>query len=142
MRRAVVELRAACRPIGSLVKDSAVSSKTSAMTRTALTVRRTYDEREKRFRRRRWSRSFDTGAAGKGRHAPADVPAAQGLQVLRGEDRRHQLQGHEAADVVRPREGEDRAATHFGHMRDASTKVAHGDHARATARDADRKSVV
>ena len=33
-------------------------------------------------------------AQGKDGAAPSDVPPAQGLQVLRGQDRRHQLQGH------------------------------------------------
>ena len=51
-----------------------------------------------RARRERGDRGQGTGPA-----ARRAVPPAQGLQVLRGQDRRHQLQGREAAAAVRAR---------------------------------------
>ena len=66
--------------------------------------------------------------------APPDVPPPQGLQVLRGQDRRHQLQGRQAARAVRAGARQDSAAPHLGHLRDAPAQAADGDQARAAAR--------
>ena len=74
-----------------------------------------------------------TGRQGKG-PAPHAVPPPQGLQVLRGQDRRHQLQGREADRAVRARARQDSAAAHLRHLRDAPAQAADGDQARAPDR--------
>src|SRR5262245_3357119 len=93
------------------------------------------DEREARIRRRRtWQGGWAGRSAGQGRPASSNVPPAEGVQVLRGQDRRHQLQGHEAPDAVRARAGEDSAAPDFGNVRNAPAEAAYCDYARASAR--------
>ena len=84
-----------------------------------------------RARRERGDRRQGAGAA-----ARRAVPPAQGLQVLRGQDRRHQLQGREAAAAVRAGARQDPAAAHLGHVRDAPAQAAHGHHAGARHRAA------
>src|SRR5262245_59101452 len=103
---------------------------------TVLISPRWSDERETRIRRRRWPRQGGGAGwpAGKGRSTPSDVPPAEGVQVLLGQDRRHQLQGHQAPDAVRARAREDSSAPDFGDVRDAPAEAAHGDYARASAR--------
>ena len=134
--RAAVVWRAACPPIGSRVKDSG-----SPM--TIVTIASTWARR----RAMNGRKSFGGGAAaaaaaaaparrraGQGSGpAPSDVPSPQGLQVLRGQDRRHQLQGHQAADAVRPGARQDPPAPHLGHLCHAPAEAAHGNHARAPA---------
>ena len=61
-------------------------------------------------------------ATRQGRAAPPDVPPPAGLQVLRREDRLHQLQGREAAWPVHPGARQDPAAPHFGRLRDAPAR--------------------
>src|SRR5258705_3044260 len=126
---------AACPPIGSLVKDSAGTWMTTAMI-VLICLKGWSDERgkEKLRKRRTWQDHRHGRTAGEGRPAPSDVPSPQGLQVLRGQDRRHQLQGHEASDAVRARARQDPAAPDFGNLRHAPAEAAHGDHAGATAR--------
>src|SRR6185369_2761663 len=69
-------------------------------------VDRTRTKRQSESERRRVKRGRprqeerqESGRQGEGT-APPDVPASKGLQVLRGQDRRHQLQGREAAGPV------------------------------------------
>src|SRR5688572_28529701 len=89
------------------------------------------DERQEEFRRPREDQRLV--AAGQGCAAPADVPAPQGLQVLLGQDRRHQLQGRQAPDAVRAGAGEDSAAADLRDVRDAPAEAAYGADARAAA---------
>ena len=77
--------------------------------------------------RRTWRRQ-------EGRQEAHAVPAPEGLQVLRGQDRRHQLQGRQAAGTVRAGARQDSAAPHLGHLCDASAQAADGHQARASAR--------
>ena len=62
------------------------------------------------------------------------LPAPARLQVLRGEDRLHQLQGRAAALAVHPGAGQDPAAPDFRHLRQAPALAAGRDRARAAAR--------
>ena len=62
------------------------------------------------------------------------LPAPARLQVLRGEDRLHQLQGRPAAVAVHPGAGQDPAAPDFRHVREAPARAAGRDLARAPAR--------
>ena len=70
---------------------------------------------------------------GRGASARRLLPPAPRLQVLRGEDRLHQLQGRAAADAVHPGARQDPAAADLGHVRAAPAQAADGDRARASA---------
>src|SRR5436190_13470663 len=90
------------------------------------------DERTQDFRRQE-GRPRGRRCAGQGRPAPPDVPPPQGVQVLLGQDRRHQLQGHQAAAPVRAGAREDSAAPYLGHLRTAPAEAAGSADARAPA---------
>src|SRR5262245_15384614 len=68
-------------------------AKLMTIARIASTWGRNSDEREEGFRRWRRPRQVVGQSAEQGWSAPADVPSPQSLQVLFGQDRRHQLQG-------------------------------------------------
>ena len=94
--------RAACRPSGSRVKDAA-----TAMLRTTWKAWRSSDEGRTRRRRPRRSRRRQEGRQGRRRFAaPWILPPPPGMQVLRGKDRLHQLQGRAAAGAVSARSAE------------------------------------
>ncbi len=86
--------------------------------------------RRTRPRRRRQEGRRQAGAA------PWAVSPSQGLQVLRGQNRRHQLQGRQAPDRLRAGAGQGPAAAHLRHLREASARLADRDRSRASARAA------
>ena len=94
-------VRAACRPTGSPARASAATPTTTAtIALTWATSEGWTDERRRKSfggQEAATARATAPGAHGQGRPAASDVPPPQGLQVLLGQDRRHQLQGHEAA---------------------------------------------
>src|SRR5207302_8395809 len=61
------------------------------------------------------------------------LPAPPGVQVLRRQDRLHQLQGRAAADAVHPGARQDSAAADFGDLRGAPAEAADRDRPRAAA---------
>ena len=72
---------------------------------------------------------------GQGRSTPAGrlLPPASRLQVLRGQDRLHQLQGRPAADAVHPGARQDSAAPDLRNVRVAPAQAADRDRPRASA---------
>ena len=64
----------------------------------------------------------------------AIFPAQEGVPVLRRQDRRYQLQGRAAADVLHQRARQDHAAAHFGRVRAAPAAVGRSDQAGAEYR--------
>src|SRR5262249_45752343 len=71
---------------------------------------------------------------GRRRAAPGRLlPPAPRLQVLRGEDRLHQLQGRAPADAVPPRARQDPAAPDLGDVCHAPAQAADRNQARAPA---------
>ena len=94
------------------------------------------DERRTWWRRRPRPRR-EEGRQGQEGGAPARrlLPAPARLQVLRGQDRLHQLQGRAAAVAVHPRAGQDPAAPDFRHLREAPARAADArSRARASSR--------
>ena len=61
------------------------------------------------------------------RRQEAVFPAQEAVPVLRGEDRRHQLQGRAAAQLLHQRARQDHSAADFGRVRAASA-AAGGSH--------------
>src|SRR6185436_14479821 len=122
-RRSAAASRAACRPTASPAKASAATPTTTAtIVLTWATSGGWTDERTQKLRRQE-GRPRGRGCAGQGRPAPADVQPPQGVQVLLGQDRRHQLQGHEAAAPLRAGAREDSAAPHLGYLRAAPAEA-------------------
>ncbi len=80
------------------------------------------------------SRRRPRATAGEKGATPRVLPAPARVQVLRREDRLHQLQGREAAGAVHSRARQDSAAADFRRVRDASARAADGDQARAPDR--------
>src|SRR5437016_218788 len=91
-----------------------------------LTVR--IDETLKRLDKRKKEREKRAHRKATAAPAPAQPSVAQeSLPLLRREDRRHQLQGHEAAAQLHRRARQDRAPAHFGRVR-AAPAAADGCH--------------
>ena len=83
------------------------------------------------------ARGAAAGARRQGRPAQEVLrPPAEGLQVLRGEDRVHRLEGHQDAPGLHPRARQDPAAPHLGHLRPASAQTPDGHQARPLDRAA------
>ena len=73
------------------------------------------------------ARGGKDGKDGKERRRQALLlPAAQGLQVLRGQDRLRRLQGRQAALAVRARAGQDPAPAHVRDLRGAPAQADRG----------------
>ena len=136
--RGGVALREACRPNVSRVKDSAASSTTSAMRTmmTGLAVRRTCDERQKKFgaavvaagRLLRDSRGRTAQRRPMFRRRKVCKFCAEKIDDINYKDTKLLM-------LVRARARKDCPAPDFRNLRDASAKAADRDHARASARD-------
>ena len=70
------------------------------------------------------------------RDQEAVFPAQEGVPVLRREDRRHQLQRHQAAERVHLRARQDHAPPHLGRVRSAPAAAGRSDQAGAQHRAA------
>ena len=126
--RAAAVSRAGCRRNGSRVKVRRRERSDDVETSTVSRRRRNHgtnaDEEQIRVDPVAATRrgADDKKADGKQGPAARAVPPPQGLQVLRGQDRRHQLQGRQAAERLRPRARQGAAAPHLGHVRETSAR--------------------
>ena len=88
--------------------------------------------RPRRTGRRTWRAGGRQGRQGRGQALL--LPAPEGLQVLRGQDRLHRLQGREAALRLRAGAGQGPSAAHVRHLRRAPAQADAGDQAGAEHR--------
>ena len=115
-RRRGAARRAACRRSRSRAKAAAATGRSGR--RLGWEWRFSDERRTRRGGRGRGGKKDDKDK-GKGGDAPRRrvLPPAPRLQVLRGEDRLHQLQGRAAAGAVPPGARQDPAAPDLGHLR-------------------------